>query len=231
MVKGYKPSVVRLYDKADVDHNYGSVKLKDEEAFMFFSCEGPADVTAVSGAAIHKICMEHGAEDIGTKAVDHWFIHRNDLCDYIGTEKERQRFRETGIAYATIEICADWEEIEKIYYDAMEYVPNKVPNLTMFGGHVSHSYINGTNIYFVYNIKMSSPETSDLEYWAVMDAVCDVVLKYPSATIAHHHGVGKARVLRIKEELGSSYVLMRTIKDSFDPKGIMNPGCLVPLEK
>ena len=33
MAKGYKPSVVRLYDKPDVDHNYGSVKLKDEEAF------------------------------------------------------------------------------------------------------------------------------------------------------------------------------------------------------
>ena len=39
MAKGYKPSVVRLYDKPDVDHNYGSVKLKDEEAFMFFSAE------------------------------------------------------------------------------------------------------------------------------------------------------------------------------------------------
>lgn len=231
MVRGYKPSVVRLYDKADVDHNYGSVKLKDEEAFMFFSCEGPGEVAAVNGAAIHKICMEHGAVDIGTKAVDHWFIHRNDLCDYIGTEKERKRFRETGIAYATIEICADWEEIEKIYYDAMEYVPDKVPNLTMFGGHVSHSYINGTNIYFVYNLKIDSPETSDMEYWSVMDAVCDVVLKYPHATIVHHHGVGKARVLRIKEELGSSYVLMRALKDALDPKGIMNPGCLLPLEK
>lgn len=28
MAKGYKPSVVRLYDKPDVDHNYGSVKIK-----------------------------------------------------------------------------------------------------------------------------------------------------------------------------------------------------------
>ncbi len=231
MAKGYKPSVVRLYDKADVDHNYGSVKLKDEEAFMFFSCEGPAEVAAVSGASIHKICMDHGAVDIGTKAVDHWFIHKNDLCDYTGSELEKQRYRETNIAYATIEICANWGDIAKIYDDAMEYVPNKVQNLVMFGGHVSHSYMNGTNIYFVYLLKMSSPEASELEYWSVMDAVCDVVLKYPSATIVHHHGIGKARVLRIKEELGSSYVLMRTLKDALDPKGIMNPGCLLPLEK
>ncbi len=231
MVKGYKPSVVRLYDKADVDHNYGSVKLKDEEAFMFFSCEGPGEIAAANGAAIHKICMDNGAEDIGTKAVDHWFIHRNDLCDITGSEMEAKHYRETGIAYATMEICANWEDIGKIYTDAMEYVPNKVPNLTMFGGHVSHSYINGTNIYFVYNIKINDVANADLEYWAVMDAVCDVVLKYPSATIVHHHGVGKARVLRIKEELGTSYPLLRTLKDAFDPKGIMNPGCLLPLEK
>lgn len=231
MAKGYKPSVVRLYDKPDVDQNYGSVKLKDEEAFMFYSCEGPGEVAAVNGESIHRICMAHGAEDIGTKAVDHWFVHRNDLCDFIGTEKEHQYFRETGIAYATVEICADWEDIGKIYDDAMDYVPKKVQNLTMFGGHVSHSYVNGTNIYFVYNIRMTSPEASELDYWSVMDAICDVVLKYPSATIVHHHGVGKARVLRIKEELGSSYQLLRTLKDSFDPNGIMNPGCLLPLEK
>ena len=230
MAKGYKPSVVRLYDKPDVDRNYGSVKLKDEEAFMFFSCEGPGEIAAANGASIHDICMKHGAEDIGTKAVDHWFLTRNNLCNTVGTEGERDYYRQTHVKYSTIEICANWEEINKIYDDVMRELPQRIDNLTMLGGHVSHSYMNGTNIYFVYEIKVKDPLNCHNEEYAVMDALCDVVLRYDSATIAHHHGIGKIRVRRIKEELGSSFPLMKALKTTFDPNNIMNPGCLIPLD-
>ncbi len=230
MVKGYKPSVVRLYDKPDVDHNYGSVQLKDEEAFMFFSVEGPGEITKAHGEAIHRIAMEHGAEYIGTKAVDHWFLTRNNLCNVIGTKAQHEQFAQTHIYYATVEICADWSDINKIYDDVMAELPEKLPNLTMLGGHVSHSYMNGTNIYFVYNIRIDNPETASAEQYAVVDAICDVVLRYQSGTVAHHHGIGKVRSKRIKEELGSSYELLTRMHDALDPNGIMNPGCLIPLD-
>ena len=106
MVRGYKPSVVRLYDKADADENYGSVQLKDEEAFMFFAVEGPKEVTDVHGAAIDRISKEAGARYIGTKAVDHWFLTRNNWCNTIGGEGEAQKFRENHIMYATIEVLS-----------------------------------------------------------------------------------------------------------------------------
>lgn len=230
MTKGYKPSVVRLYDKPDVDHNYGSVKLKDEEAFMFFSAEGPKEIAQATGESIHKIAMSYDAEYIGTKAVEHWFVNRNNLSFTVGTQEEKDRFLSTHISYATIEVCADWTDIHKIYDDVMAALPEKCPNLTMFGGHVSHSYINGTNIYFVYNLKIQDSENATAEHYQVMEGVCDEVLKYETGTIAHHHGIGKVRVRKIKEELGSSFPLVRMIKDQLDPNGIMNPGTLLPLK-
>ena len=178
MAKGYKPSVVRLYDKPDVDHNYGSVKLKDEEAFMFFSAEGPKEIAQATGESIHKIAMSYDAEYIGTKAVEHWFVNRNNLSFTVGTQEEKDRFLSTHISYATIEVCADWTDIHKIYDDVMAALPEKCPNLTMFGGHVSHSYINGTNIYFVYNLKIQDSENATAEHYQVMEGVCDEVLKY-----------------------------------------------------
>ena len=48
--------------------------------------------------------------------------------------------------------------------------------------------------------------------------------------MAHHHGIGKVRSKRIKEELGSSYELLTRMHDALDPNGIMNPGCLIPLD-
>ena len=163
MAKGYKPSVVRLYDKPDVDHNYGSVKLKDEEAFMFFSAEGPKAVAQVTGECIHKIAMSYDAEYIGTKAVEHWFVNRNNLSFTVGTQEEKDRFVSTNISYATIEICADWTDIHKIYDDVMAALPEKGPNRTMRGVHVSHSYMNGTNIYFVYNLKIQDEKNATAE--------------------------------------------------------------------
>ena len=230
MVQGWKPSVVRLYDKADADANYGSVQLKDDEAFMFFSVEGPGDVPKVHGNAIKEIALSYGAVDIGTKAVDHWFETRNNLCDFMASEAEKEKFRQDHIIYATHEVCADWTEVGDVYKDVMTILPEKIDNLVLLGGHVSHSYVNGTNIYFVYKVVCRDPAHATEENYAVMDEICNIMLKYKTGTIVHHHGTGKLRARRIKEELGSSYPLMRALKTMMDPKGIMNPGCLLPKE-
>lgn len=230
MTKGYKPAVARVYDKADVDHHYGSVRLGEDEAFAFFSVEGPKGTPDVHGAAIHEIALKYGAKYIGVKAVDHWFENRNKNCDTIGTETEYKKFRETNVCEFPIEISSSWDEINDIYQEIKTTVPERIPNIAVFGGHVSHCYVNGTNIYFVASLKIDDPDNAHEEQYSVMDAICDVVLKHKNATIVHHHGVGKSRVRRIKEELGSSYPLLAAIKKTFDPNGIMNPGCLIPLD-
>lgn len=227
IIKGYKPSVVRLYDKADYDFNFGSLELKEGQAFMFFMVEGPSDVVEVTGNSIHNIAMNYNAEYVGTKAVDHWYIHRNDLCDKVGSEETMEQTRQLKAMYATTEISASWSDIVKIYHDVMEAVPKKIKNLIFVGGHVSHSYINGTNIYFVYALNIDSPETSYDEHTAVVNAICEEVLKYSTGGSVHHHGMGKQRISFAKQEHGSSYVLMEGLKKQFDPKCIMNKGVLI----
>lgn len=227
MVSGYKPSVVRLYDKADMDHNFGSVELKDEEAFMFFTAEGPAEISKGTGEGIDRIARRHSGHYIGTKAVEHWLEHRNDICMTIGAEETALKHRETNIFYATLEISANWTDIVEIYHNVMNNVPGKVENLVMLGGHVSHCYINGTNIYFVYKLKMNSPETSHEEQMVLIRAICDEVIKYPTGGVVHHHGMGKQRVCYARQEHGSSYSLMEDLKKIFDPNDIMNRGNLI----
>jgi len=229
MVKGYRPSVVRLYDKTDMDLNYGSVDLKDGEACMFFVAEGPPDIAKVTGEKIHKIALQYGATYIGQKVVDHWLETRNNVCKTLGQEIVREEYRQTRVFYTTCEISASWTDIKEIYKNVMANLPEQIDNLVMLGGHVSHSYQNGTNIYFVYQIKANGPLNMTADDWKVKNAICTEVLKEPTGGIVHHHGVGKFRVKRIKDELGSSYILLKQIKEMMDPKGIMNPGCLLPL--
>ena len=72
MVEGYKPAVIRLYDKSDMDHNFGSVKLKEQEALCFSPPKGPRRFPRgpVRGLTASPDGMEPGT--IGTQAVEHW---------------------------------------------------------------------------------------------------------------------------------------------------------------
>jgi FAD/FMN-containing dehydrogenase len=227
MAAGYKPSVVRLYDKPDIDYNFACVELKNNEAFMFFTAEGPAEVAKVTGEGIHRLALAHEAKFIGIKAVDYWLEHRNDVCQLVGSVELKNKYREKKIIYATTEISASWTEIVQIYNDVIENVPKKIQNLVMLGGHVSHSYINGTNIYFVYQLKINSPETSYDEHTTLVKAICDEVLKQETGGCVHHHGMGKQRVCYAPQEHGSSYSLLVDIKNMMDPNGIMNYGVLI----
>ena len=44
------------------------------------------------------------------------------------------------------------------------------------------------------------------------------------------YGIGKHRTEWTKEEYGSSYYMLESLKKVFDPKGIMNKGTIFPLE-
>ena len=224
---GYRASVVRLYDKADYDYNYGTVELEDNEAFMFFLAEGPELIARATGEAIEQFAKEGNCRYIGTECVDYWMIHKNDLCERFHTQENRDRFVETESYYATTEISASWTDIVTIYHNVINRIQEEIPTTIMVGGHVSHSYQNGTNIYFVYSIGINDPKTASAEHQAVVDIICEEVLKTPTGGCAHHHSMGKMRVKFAPQEHGSSYILMKKLKKMMDPNNIMNPGVLV----
>ncbi|MGD9559304.1 MAG: FAD-binding oxidoreductase [Oscillospiraceae bacterium] len=228
MAAGYRPSVVRLYDKADFDYNFGSVELSEGQAFMFFVAEGPPAVARVTGEGIDAIAKRFGGQYIGTKAVEHWLIHRNDHCTKtFKSPARRQYYRETPIFYSTTEISASFTDIEKIYDNVIQNVPKQIDDLVLLGGHVSHAYQTGVNVYFVYRLKVEDPQQYLGKHQGIIDAICTEVLKEETGGCVHHHGMGKQRVKFAPQEHGSSYVLMKQLKKMMDPNGIMNPGVLV----
>lgn len=228
LTAGYRPSVVRLYDKWDYDYNFGTVPLEGTQAYMFFVAEGPPAIARATGEAIDAVARAGGATYIGKEAVEHWLVHRNDVNAKFRTEGLRQYYRENGVYYSTTEISASWSEIGGIYDAVVRSVPERIESLIAVGGHVSHSYQTGTNIYFVYQFRVRSPETFREEHSAIIDTICAEVLKRETGGCVHHHGMGKKRVRFAQAEHGSSYLLMKRLKLMMDPNGIMNPGVLVP---
>jgi alkyldihydroxyacetonephosphate synthase len=110
-------------------------------------------------------------------------------------------------------------------------IRTEIPGITLLGGHSSHSYINGTNMYFNYFFDLldTAPENENDEiYFPIIAIICEETLRY-GGSIVHHHGIGKARARWVEQEYGSSFGMLRTLKDAFDPKGIMNAGTIFPV--
>jgi alkyldihydroxyacetonephosphate synthase len=135
----------------------------------------------------------------------------------------------------TTEISANWETIPKIYNNVIERVKNefsRAHDITMLGGHSSHSYINGTNMYFVYNYDIHcAPEDEMIIYHhPIQKIIVEETLK-EGGSMCHHHGIGKYRSEWTLMEHGTAYYMLEKLKQAFDPKGIMNYGTIFPQEE
>jgi alkyldihydroxyacetonephosphate synthase len=122
--------------------------------------------------------------------------------------------------------------VHDIYTTCLKRLRAEIPDLTLVGGHSSHSYLNGTNMYFVYfyDVLDCSPEQEITKYHLPIKKIIVEETIKAGGSMCHHHGVGKHRAEWIEDEYGSSYYILKKLKDTFDPQGIMNMGTIIPLE-
>ena len=228
MVEGYKPSVARLYDLQDAAMNFD---WADDQNVLLFMAEGPAAITRATADGIDEIVKGlPGVTPVDPALIEKWFNHLNWGPEQIAQEKEE--IKATDNIGITTEISGCWDCIYDIYASVVERISNEVPDLTMIGGHSSHSYMNGTNMYFVYyyNVVDCKPEDEINKYHNLINRIiCEEAIRF-GGSIAHHHGLGKARAHMVWEEYGSSFYMLETLKKAFDPNGIMNMGTLIPIK-
>ena len=71
-------------------------------------------------------------------------------------------------------------------------------------------------------------DISDEEQWGKLRQAADRIHRAAldlGGTVSSEHGIGLARAEYLQEQMGSdAFSLMQSIKKSFDPKGILNPG-------
>ena len=229
MVSGYRPSVARLYDSEDGAYHFSH--FSGGKCVLIFMAEGPKAIAEATAAAITEIIEKHGeCKPVETRYIKEWFDHLN--WDPKKVAEERVEIRETQNLGFTTEVSGNWDIINDIYENSIARIRKEIPDLTLLGGHSSHSYLNGTNMYFVYyyNLVDIAPEQEISKYHLpIQDIIVEETLK-AGGSMCHHHGVGKYRSHFIEQEYGSSYYLLETLKKAFDPKGIMNAGTIIPIK-
>jgi FAD/FMN-containing dehydrogenase len=222
MIEGYRPAVARLHDAEETQRLF-SGSVQEDQCILLFLAEGPEAVAAAIGRGITEIAGRYETVDLGTRPVESWLKTRNDVCYHLD---EPVYYRHGAVA-DTCEISAPWSGIGEIYKAVRERLPREIPNLVSIGGHSSHSYVQGTNIYFTFGFLVKNgAESARTDYMKLIGVIMEETLKR-GGSIAHHHGSGKYRTRWMPEEHGTSYPLLYKLKEALDPNRILNKGVLL----
>jgi alkyldihydroxyacetonephosphate synthase len=214
---GILPSVVRLYDPEDAALSF-SIHFEFEEGhcMLLLAFDGDLKKVEIDEQQSVQICLEEGGTDQGEDPSKRWWEHRYDM--YYPT-----RLTTSGYAIGdTIDIVATYDKLEKVYH-AMKEAMEAEDAIVM--SHFSHMYQNGGSIYMIFFTSQPDAETA----WATYKRIWDVgvaACHREGGTMSHQHGVGLSRSSYTEDELGSSFSVLKKIKDVLDPTGIMNPGKL-----
>jgi len=183
-----------------------------ERCLFLGSADGEKRFTANIHRQVKKICKKHGGMYLTGFATKQWEpgryrdpYLREDLQDY-------------GIVIDTLETGVKWDNLHRVHQEVRKFIKNRPRTVCMT--HCSHFYPQGTNLYFIYFMKVKDVK----EYMAFQDGIIDAIEK-SGGSLSHHHGVGRMIGPWMEKHLGKEQMdVLRTLKGHFDPKNIMNPG-------
>ena len=201
---------------------------------LILGFEGEPDLTTAEEALARGKLLRLGARDLGEEPGQHWLRHRYDV-----SFKLPKAFA-AGAFADTIEVATTWDRLAALYRE----VRSALGQHALVMAHFSHAYPDGCSIYFTLigralSTSSQPDHTVDTRarlaedtrrYDALWQAAMQAALRV-GATISHHHGIGKLRTPHMATEHGPSLLVLRALKQVYDPDGLCNPGKLLAADK
>ncbi len=184
--------------------------------FMEFHGAAEAHLADVMGMA-EEICTDEGGAafrtGLGREERDRLFSARHELGEMI-------RRKHPGRTHTTADVAVP----VSAYPDIIAWSENALGEAGIPGYIFSHA--GDGNLHLVFMGK-----TGDPEEWRRIGEIYDRLVERALAaggTATGEHGVGLGKRKYMEAEHGASVQWMRRIKQLFDPKGILNPGKVLP---
>ena len=191
--------------------------------------EGDAELVAYARSRIAAIVRRHGGLGVGTSPAKRWFEGRFH-GPYL-----RDPLMDRGLGVDTLETATAWSNVPRLYdavrralLEAMQAASGVPGGNGICLAHISHSYADGASLYFTYLWPRATGwlDAEIAQWQAIKDAASDAIAAH-GGTISHHHGAGTDHARWMAAEKGPlAMEMLRALKRTLDPNGIMNPGKL-----
>jgi len=216
-------AVMRGYDEQDSAHAFGA--LGHEQgcvAFLGFDLAAPG--IAARSATADSIAIRYGATPADAGFGASWWAHRLDAIGLFERVLGPERELGDDIILDTIDVAALWSRLPHVYRSMRVAFSDHGVDARC---HISHVYGSGGSLYFTFFVHGRNAVDVEKAYDRLWGSLAQACLD-AGGTLTHHHGMGRLKSRFTELELGSSYALLRRIKDALDPAGILNPGVLLP---
>jgi alkyldihydroxyacetonephosphate synthase len=146
----------------------------------------------------------------------------------------RDPMMDRGLGVDTLETATRWSNIDTLYSavrnaldSAMRETAPKPGAHGVVLAHISHSYPDGASLYFTTIFPRALD--GEIAQWRAIKTAASDAIAANGGTISHHHGIGEDHLPWIGREKGALGIeVLRAVKQALDPKGILNPGKLIP---
>ena len=200
----------------------------DKACALIAGFEGDAATVSASRKYFAAIARRHGALALGTAQGERWREGR------FHGPYSRDPMLDRGLGVDTLETATRWSNIDALYSavrNALEKaMRDTAPKPGAHGvvlAHLSHSYPDGASLYFTYIFPRVLD--GDIAQWRAIKTAASDAIAANGGTISHHHGVGEDHLPWLAQEKGALGIeVLRAIKTALDPKGVLNPGKLIP---
>lgn len=138
--------------------------------------------------------------------------------------RQRDVLMNNGICVETLETAAYWSKLETLRAAIREALTDSLGSPIIMC-HISHVYETGASLYFTVLVPRDGADP--IGQWVrAKEAACQAITGL--GTISHHHGVGADHAPYLGAEIGSLGLdVLRAVKATVDPTGVLNPGKLV----
>jgi len=212
--RGATPAVLRLYDQTESDRNFDQPHTN----VLIVLDEADPDIVSGTLAVVDAECgTEAGAQPLDRELVERWLGHRNDVSALAPLWR-------AGIVVDTAEVSGPWAALPGLFDEVVSAL-SSIDGTLAASAHQSHAYPDGACLYFTFGGRgpEGDAEWRERYYRQAWDVVTDATLAH-GAAISHHHGIGLNRSRFLPRALGSGFEVLRGLKATFDPVGILNPG-------
>jgi alkyldihydroxyacetonephosphate synthase len=223
---GPVPTVLRLSDETETALNLADpsgISGSDPGGCLGIAgYEGTPDEVASRRAAASAVIAASGGQALGTGPGEAWRAGRF-LAPYL-----RDSLLDKGAFVETLETATFWSNLAHVRAEvttALTTILTESGTPPVVLCHISHVYETGASLYFTV---LCAQGDDPIAHWHTAKLAASAAIRAAGATITHHHGVGTDHRDTYAQEIGPLAIeMLRAVKNTLDPVGILNPGVLI----
>ncbi|MGK5169695.1 FAD-binding oxidoreductase [Geodermatophilus sp. CPCC 205761] len=232
------PDVVRLSDPDETRANLlmasgpgaralrGALRARRRSGgcLLVVGWEGLPPLVRARRRAAASVLRESRAARVGSRVGESWRKHR------FGAPYLRDSLMDAGLLVETLETAATWTALPAVYdavRGALQESLGRRGRTPLVMSHVSHGYPTGASLYVT--VLADRDDDLPIQQWLLAKRAATDALVAAGGTLTHHHAVGADHRPWLEREIGPLGVdVLRAVKQRLDPRGICNPGVLLP---